>query len=266
MEKQNSLAIPVAIVVAGVIVAGSIYFSRGAAPGGQTAQVAGANATTAQVSDFTIPAVSNKDFIRGNTDAKVVVVEYSDTECPFCKRFHATMKSFADKFSKDGTAAWVYRTFPLEQLHPKAPKESEALLCANKLGGQAAFWSYTDQIYAVTPSNNGLDAAQLPQIAKSIGLDVTAFNTCLSSGEMAATVKTNIDDAVKAGGNGTPFSIFVAKKPFNQTKVQAFLTGQIVKNNYPVDLFVISKDNTRVSVSGAMPSDFMDGLVGVMIQ
>jgi protein-disulfide isomerase len=106
--------------------------------------------------------------------------------------------------------AWVYRHFPLDALHSKARKEAEATECANELGGSAAFWNYVDRLFEVTPSNNGLDLAQLPIIAQEIGLDRTAFKKCLDSGKFADYVAHDLDDARAAGGSGTPYSVVIA--------------------------------------------------------
>ncbi len=114
--------------------------------------------------------VSTTDHIRGSANAKVVIVEYSDTECPFCKNFHSTMKQIMAKYEADGSVAWVYRHSPLAQLHPKAEHEAQALECAFEQGGNDKFWAYTDRIYEVTTSNNTLDVLQLPAIASFVGL------------------------------------------------------------------------------------------------
>ncbi len=218
--KSNNLSIPIAIVTAGVLIAGAVYLSSGKTATSPT--VAGNNN---KVADQQVPptpqvdtgsldqiaAISASDHIRGNPDAPVKIVEYSDTECPFCKRFHDTMKQVMDEYGKSGKVAWVYRQFPLTQLHPKAPKEAEATECANELGGNDAFWKYTDRLYEVTPSNNGLDPAELPKIAQYVGLNVDKFNSCLNSGKYAKHVEEDIQNATATGGNGTPWSIVVAK-------------------------------------------------------
>jgi protein-disulfide isomerase len=105
----------------------------------------------------------------------------------------------------------VYRNFPLSQLHSNAPKQAEALECAAEQGGNEAFWKYTDLIYERTPSNNGLDMKTLPLMAAEIGLDKAEFEKCLNSGKMAAKVKKDGDEAVAAGGQGTPFTVVLVK-------------------------------------------------------
>ena len=157
-----------------------------------------------------VKPVAAEDHVRGNLAAPVKVIEFSDFECPFCKGFHATMKQVMGDYEKDGKVAWVYRHFPIDELHPKARKEAQAAECANELGGNKAFWAYTDKLFEVTPSNNRLDPAQLPQIAEAVGLDRAKFDTCLDgSGKFAAHIEANIQDAAASGGQGTPYSVVI---------------------------------------------------------
>lgn len=215
-QTKNNLSVPIAITIAGALIAGAVFMSAGK---GTNAPIATGNnaAASAQLpqgdtgSLDQVAAVSAKDHIRGNPDAPVKIVEYSDTECPFCKRFHDTMKQVVDEYGKDGKVAWVYRQFPLTQLHSKATKEAEATECANELGGPDKFWAYIDRLFAVTPSNDGLDPAELPKIAQYVGLDVAKFNTCLNSGKYVKHIQDDTQNATATGGNGTPWSVVVAK-------------------------------------------------------
>lgn len=203
---------PVAIIVAGALIAGAIYLN-----GDRTGQRAVANNPQPQAAVQQAGAleamnpITSEDHIRGNPDAPVKIVEYSDTECPFCKRFHSTMQQVMDEYGKDGKVAWVYRHFPLDQLHSKARKEAEATECAAELGGNDKFWAYLDRLMEVTPANNGLDPAELPKIAQYVGLDTAKFNECLSSGRYAKKIEEHVQNAVATGGNGTPWSIVVGK-------------------------------------------------------
>ena len=201
---QNKLLIPLAIIVAGALVAGAIYFG-GSAPQRSLTN----NDIGSDTGEINIAPVTAEDHIIGSRNAELVVVEYSDTECPFCKVFHNTMKKIVEDY--DGKVAWVYRHFPIVQLHSKAPKEAEATECAAELGGNQAFWNYVDKIFETTNSNDSLDPKQLPVIAGFIGLDVAAFNTCLSSGKYTEFIKKSVEKAIKAGALGTPYSVIVAK-------------------------------------------------------
>lgn len=198
---KSQYVLPLTIVVAGVLVAGAIFLvGKMAAPtgnGGTTGKV------TARQYD---PAI---DYIVGNPNAQVKVIEYADLECPYCKTFQTTMHQIMDYYGASGKVAWVYRPFPLAQLHSKAPKEAEAAECAGDQGGDTAFYKYIDGVYAVTPGSNGLDLAQLPVIAGQIGLNVETFNQCLNSGKYTKKVQDSYTEAIKAGGQGTPFILIM---------------------------------------------------------
>lgn len=121
------------------------------------------------------------------------------------------MKEVMDTYGKDGKVAWVYRHFPIDQLHSKARKEAVAFECANEQGGNDKFWEYADRLYEVTPANNGLDLAELPKIAEYVGLDKAKFNTCLASTKYDKHIQDEVENAQATGGNGTPWSIVVGK-------------------------------------------------------
>lgn len=213
-KNISNIITPIAIVVAGILIAASLY-TRGEMPN----KTAGSNknlitdALTGPKPEYS--DINSTDHIRGSKDAKVVIIEYSDTECPFCKVYHETMKKIYDEFGKDNQVAWVYRHFPIsygeKPLHVKAAKEAEATECAAELGGADMFWKYIDEVYKITPSNDGLDLAELPQIATKIGLDTAKFTTCLDSGKYADKVKASYDEALKAGAQGTPYTIIKFK-------------------------------------------------------
>lgn len=199
---KSQYVLPITIVVAGALIAGAVFLV-GKTNGPTATSPSGSTKITARPYD---PAV---DHILGNPNAAVKVVEYADLECPFCKTFNTTMHQIMDYYGPSGNVAWVYRPFPLAQIHSKAPEEAQAAECAADQGGDTAFYKYIDQVYAITPSENNLDLNQLPIIAQQIGLDVTKFNTCLSSGQEAQKVQNSYNEAIAAGGQGTPFILIM---------------------------------------------------------
>jgi protein-disulfide isomerase len=213
-NKQSNFMIPLAIIVAGVFIAGAVIYSSGNNTGAQTAGTATVAGTGPQPTGpgaiDNIKPVTDKDHILGDPNALVKVVEFSDLECPFCKRFHLTMQQLIDEYGKDGRVAWVYRHFPLDSIHPKARKEAEATECAAELGGNAKFWAYVDRLFEVTPSNNGLDPNELSNIAEFVGIDKVKFTQCLDSGKYAQHIADDLADAINSGGTGTPFSVVIA--------------------------------------------------------
>jgi protein-disulfide isomerase len=168
MENNSKLSTPVAILIVGVIIAGAIIFTKG----GNTNNTQTAAALIASADIALKPVTAADDHILGNPNSDIKVIQYSDTECPFCKRYHedTTLKIESD-YVTPGKLSLTYRPLPLVQLHSKSKKEAEALECANELGGNDKFWQYLNKIFEITPSNDGLDPAELPKIAKDIGLD-----------------------------------------------------------------------------------------------
>jgi len=206
MNSQNNLLVPFAIVIAGIFIAGGIFLSN---KNGSDKPADDNNDN--QVAEINLAPITEKDHVLGNPDADIVIVEYSDTECPFCKTFHNTMNQIMDEYGKDGKVAWVYRHFPLTNIHPKAQTEAEATECAAELGGNTAYWDFLNKIFEITPSNNGLDLAELPNIAEEIGLDREAFTECLDSERHAQTVVDQLQSGLDAGVRGTPHSIIITK-------------------------------------------------------
>ena len=151
--------------------------------------------------------VTDKDYTGGAKDPKITIVEYSDPECPFCKMFHETLTEIIKTFPND--VKWVYRHLPLD-IHPKAQREAVAMECAGELAGQEGFWKFLDRLMDVTPANNGLDPKELYTIAAFAKLDKTKFAECLDSTRYNAKITAQTDDAIKNGGNGTPFSVIFA--------------------------------------------------------
>ena len=211
VSSSNSLAVPISIVIAGVLVALSIVFTNGglnslAKNGSETETETPEGPTNEEL--LALAAIQPDDYIRGNPDSEVYILEFSDTECPFCKQFHETMKQVRAEYENE--VAWVYRHFPLVQLHPTAPREAEALECAGELGGNDVFWAYADQIYELTPQGSAIPDSQLPVISVTVGLDATAFRECLDSGRFTAEVQKDLDNAVALGGRGTPHSLVIS--------------------------------------------------------
>lgn len=221
----NKLLIPtlVVLLVISAFLVGSLYtkvslLEKDGVPikslqaGDQTApELATADPyTPVQASELNIPAVTDNDHIRGAKDAKLTWIEYSDLECPFCQRIHPDLQKLLSEY--DGQVRWVYRHFPIASLHSKAPKEAEAAECAAELGGNDAFWKFVDRLFEVTPANDGLDLKQLPQIAADVGLNRSAFQTCLDSGKYADRVQADLDGGSGAGVSGTPGNFLLDDK------------------------------------------------------
>ena len=182
-----------------------------------------------------VPPPSKDDHVYGNSTAPITLIEYSDFECPYCKRFHDTAKQLVDR--SDGKVDLVYRHFPLDFHNPGAEKEAEASECVAELGGNGAFWKFADAIYTRTHSNGkGFPLENLAPLAVELGLDKDAFQKCLDSGRMAARVRHDLDTGTKAGVQGTP--------------------GNILRNN---------RNGEVVAVQGAQPYERLSEAVQTLL-
>jgi len=162
-----------------------------------------------------VKPISNDDHIRGNKNAKVQLIEYSDFECPFCLQHQSTMQKIAEEF-KDKIAI-VYRHFPLS-FHPEAQKAAEASECADE---QGKFWEMHDKIFAANAAGN-MSVDQWKKEASNLGLNTDQFNSCLDSGKYAAKIRQDSNEGVAAGVQGTPAT---------------FINGQLVSGAVPYEQF-----------------------------
>jgi len=213
-QSNSALIISVAIIVATLMICATIIAKSFIDSSKRVVDTA--NSLTDGTKNVAIAPITNKDHILGNPKAKVIIVEYSDTECPFCKQFHVTMQQIMDTYGKDGSVAWVYRHFPLYKgtetqppLHSKAGKQAEATECAAELGGNDKFWAYINELYRITPSNNGLDGSKLYDIATTVGLDKAKFQVCVESGKYANKISADYDAAIAVGARGTPYTVIL---------------------------------------------------------
>ncbi len=142
--------------------------------------------------------IANSDHVRGNKNAKVTIVEFSDYQCPFCSRFHDTMKEVMQKYPKD--VRWIFKHFPLDSIHPYARKAAEAAECA---GEQNKFWEYSDAIYA---NQDKLNDEYIVSAGKDVGLNEAKFKSCLDSGKFTKKVDEDMSYGQSLGVQGTPGS------------------------------------------------------------
>lgn len=151
------------------------------------------NPSAAAVVDHT-----DDDAFKGDADAPVTIVEWSDYQCPFCGRFYSdALPQIEEQYIKTGKVKLVYRDFPLS-FHPQAQKAAEAAECAKD---QDRFWDMHDRLF---DNQASLSVGNFKVWAKELGLDTDAFNTCLDSGSKASEVQKDMLDGQKAGIRGTP--------------------------------------------------------------
>jgi protein-disulfide isomerase len=228
-KVKRDWLLPASILIAAILISGALVYNAG--KNGSDTPVRIPSGGEESVSLEKMRPISENDYVRGNPDAPIKIVEYSDLECPFCKDFHRTLidtlKLYGDK------VAWVYRHAPLDQSHRKARKEAEAVECAGEIGGKEKFWTYMDRLMEVTPSNNGLDLKKLPEIATYVGIDKSKFEQCLSSGKYAEKIQNDLENAMASGFRGTPYSIVVVNNKPKGSLPGALPLDEQLQGNQP---------------------------------
>lgn len=156
------------------------------------------------------PKVTDKDHVLGDLDkAGVVMVEYSDLECPFCKRFHPTTKKILDDYGDK--VALVWRQYPLP-FHKNSEKAAETGECVAKDAGNEAYWKYMDLYFEKTDSSGtGVSEAEMLDLAAKAGANKANVAKCVKSGEMVDKIKKEMSAGSTAGVQGTPGTIVVVK-------------------------------------------------------
>jgi protein-disulfide isomerase len=184
----------VAVIIAGLVVAGAIYF-RANAP---QAVAPTATKPPAPEPTITIP-VDEADPVLGDANAPVTIVEFSDFECPFCRQFHqTTFPQLQREYIDTGRVKFVFKDFPLSQIHPRAQAAAEAAQCAHQ---QDKFWEYSAKLFA---PESTLEEPKLLTLASELGLNAATFTTCLKAHEQAEKVTKNTQAAIAAGISSTP--------------------------------------------------------------
>ncbi|MEN9920517.1 MAG: hypothetical protein RL538_410 [Candidatus Parcubacteria bacterium] len=206
-SSKSHPAIPIAIVFGFAFIALAIFFTGG----GDRSNNLTAEDLASTTPDMTgIPRqVDSSDYIKGNPNAPILIVEYSDYDCPYCKQYHTTLKQIMDEYGVNGRVGWVYRQFPIGKLHPNSPKVSEAALCVGSLGGNEAFWKFSDMVFENREFDEQTNPVKLPEYATEAGVDIGAYNACVSSGKMASEVEKSVEDAFNIGARGTPYTVIM---------------------------------------------------------
>jgi protein-disulfide isomerase len=157
---------------------------------------------------------------KGRADAPLTIVEFSDYQCPFCARHVAqTIPGLDKEYIQTGKVKYVFRNYPIESIHPNAFKAAVAAECANE---QNKYWPMHDRLFA---NQRLLADAQLPGHAAAVGLQVSAFQTCLASGKFDAKIRKDMNDAVAVGITGTPGFVIGKTNGTSAIRVDAFIPG-----------------------------------------
>lgn len=200
--KNLKITTPVAILLAAIMLSVShiAYATIISKSGGQKTLEA-----------FNGRSVDESDFATGKTKSDVIVVEYSDTECPFCGQVYPAMKKLHEEYGSK--VSFVYRYFPLTQIHPNAFDEARALYCVGKVAGAEKRREYINEIftYKTNKQNMTLPKGGKESLAKNIGVDDKALATCMQGPESGDVVTASTQDGIGAGVQGTPSTFILVK-------------------------------------------------------
>lgn len=218
-KKESWLSTRVAIIIGSIIIGLFILIGFGM----QSSRVQGGSGYVDPDSIFAGRTLVDDEFLSGDSKDRVILLEYSDLECPFCKQLHnASLDNLIDEY--DGRVAFAYRHFPLS-FHDKAYKEAEATLCVRDQGGQSLYRQYIENIFTITPANNQLDVALLPIEAEKLGVDMGVFNECLTSGKYAEYVQDDLRDGIMMGVSGTPMMFILVKQKDGSYQILTAISG-----------------------------------------
>ena len=219
-KRSHFYAIMVVFAFAVGVLVGYMAWGRGGLPAQQasdvSAQVAATQAANPSYTRYDVPIDGYPSL--GPDDAEITLVEFSDFQCPYCKRWEDEV--YKPLFAAyPGQIRLVYRNLPLTSIHPQAMSAAIASLCAKD---QGAYWPYHE-------NQSSLGAELYVQVAKDLGLDVTSFQACLDSGKFDDYIKQDMDFSLNLGVRSTP---------------TFFINGLAVVGAQPIDVFkqVIDKE------------------------
>ncbi|MEX1027082.1 MAG: thioredoxin domain-containing protein [Candidatus Paceibacterota bacterium] len=193
---QNRYGVLVAIVIAGLVIAGAVALT-GNGRGTAINESNSGHTNTESQGEFRMP--SDEDHMRGNSNATITIVEYSDFNCSFCARIHPTLSRIVEE---NEDVQWVYRHFANYAQGRVAAIGSE---CAAQIGGNDVFWEFSDRMF---DNQRRLGDAFSIETAVSLGMNEEAFRTCLDdSKEIEAKIVADRNEAIALGGRGTPFAV-----------------------------------------------------------
>lgn len=208
--KINQAVISLSILLIGIIISGGIFFARFERKEPEVEILAPEEII------LDIQPIGPTDHILGSPNAKLVIIEYSDLECPFCQQFHPTMKRIMREYGPTGQVAWIYRHFPITELFDNSYKAAVATECAVNLDetdNKLIFWDYLDKIFSNAPVQ--LDFETLVRQATDLEIDEDSFRACLITEKYTEKIESDIRDVEQIikfdSGFSTPYSLIFSR-------------------------------------------------------
>lgn len=232
--KKEQIWMYTTFILAAILIIGAFMTygkTSNSVPSANDGQAAAAGGAAAAPSKVDV-AIGDAPML-GSKSAKVTIVEYSDFQCPFCRKFFSeTYSQIKKDYVDTGKVKIYFKEFPLSSLHPMAQKSAEAALCVKDKGGDAAFYKMHDKMFEEQNKLDGGDALvgpvkstvsyttdDLKAWAKSLGYDISS---CLDSDKFASKVAAEETEGASYGVQGTP---------------AFFINGQLLSGAYPYASF-----------------------------
>ncbi len=202
-----------------------------------------------------LSALVEDDAIKGDPEAKVTIIEWSDFECPFCARFYSQgYQQLVSTYIDTGKVNLVFRDFPLN-FHRNAQKAAEAAECA---GEQGKYYDMHDLLFEKGVSGG---VSSFKKYAEDLELNTEEFNTCLDSGKFASDAKKDMSDGGAAGITGTPGFIIYTSNDVDVLDIQNAIAPQYSRN---IEARTFD-GGVGAKVSGALPFDAFEDIIEVML-
>lgn len=199
-RSREAWFIPGAIIVAGLILAVTVYATRANDLPGDVVGDPGL-----------MRPVSEIDHIVGNPAAPVMLVEYADIDSAYAKSFQVTMEQIMTEYAPGGQVAWVYRHLPLIDQHPYAAQHAEAAECAASLGGPNMFWRFISTLHAAAPDDQQFNPRNYASVVESLGVLPQSFETCMAEHRFQDRVASDFANGIAIGAGGSPFSVLLVE-------------------------------------------------------
>jgi len=233
--KENKIVVFILVLVITILLVAGMFYQKMFTSRKEEVK----NDTPTEIAQIAITPVTKKDHIMGNPDADIVLVEYVDFRCIYCKEFNNTLNRLMEEYGKKGNIAIVFRHFPTidaldEEANSISIKSAIASECVGLLGGESAFWVFVSEVFNALQEN--LNEKSLKDIALNLNIEEEDYNKCLESGQFDSKIQQYINDGLNIyeidPNFGTPYSIIIPKggKQITLTGSQPFsIIKQIIE-------------------------------------
>ena len=196
----KDLFLPLIVIIAGIIISFSIYVVR------VRDQI-----TNGSGNPEAVRPVSPEDHIIGNPSAPIVIVEYADIDSEHSKKLQLTLEQLMTEYAEGNKVAWVYRHFPITELHGDAAMNAHAAECAGSISAPMTFFRFIDAMHAIAPGSVAFNPKQHGTLLTQLSLPENSFNACMSARTFEERIHEDYTNALASGATGSPYIILLVE-------------------------------------------------------